>query len=218
MDTELSWAVEQYSERRKESDTPVKYSGRVYGRENIRNVLQQGWDDMKREMHKGVDSDLPIVIVDDEYIRKHRAGLEEIKVLRKIKKVQKRFQCSYDQAIEMIEQHKKGNRIFRNDTKKPRYEEEDENKDSKCEEADMKWSQSYAVVPCTKKPSKVHFPSQDADLIQVHHMTDTDACLAARKGPWQQYARDRVRFQRRIAEVEKSINHVLVDHILKTKE
>ena len=91
--------------------------------------------------------------------------------------------------------------------------------DPRCKEANIKWNQTYADVPCTNRSSKVHFPSEHADLVHVHHMIDwSDAYQAARKGPWEQYARDRVRFQRRIAEVEKAISHVLVDHLLKAKD
>ena len=48
----------------------------------------------------------------------------------------------------------------------------------------------------------------------VHTLDDNlDAYEEARKGPWELYARDRCRFQKRIEEVEKAISYIFdVDH------
>lgn len=65
-------------------------------------------------------------------------------------------------------------------------------------------------VPCDKRNNdkKVHF-AEGRDLQQVRRLcTWSYAHQAARKGEWEQYARDRARFRTRIQEVEKSIGYI----------
>lgn len=81
-------------------------------------------------------------------------------------------------------------------------DEELEEEDSDCEDV---------VVKHQPDPSKkrVHF-ADDKDLVTVHHMvTWSFAHRAARKGHWEEYARDRMRFQRRIEDTDDRIDIVL---------
>ena len=72
------------------------------------------------------------------------------------------------------------------------------------------WNKAYADLP-PRSDQKVQF----ADKPIVRHMiTWSFAYQAARKGPWDQYARDSDRFKRRIAQIEKQICHIfLEDHV-----
>lgn len=55
---------------------------------------------------------------------------------------------------------------------------------------------------------QVQFASRDA-LATVHPIIAWNyAYCAARKGPWEQYARDRARFQRKIKDLERVLNPV----------
>ncbi|XP_060534033.1 uncharacterized protein LOC132706615 [Cylas formicarius] len=63
---------------------------------------------------------------------------------------------------------------------------------------------SYSIV----EPKKVRFASDDK-LCDVHPMIKWSyAYQAARKGPWEQHARDRSRFNDRVLRVEQQIKHV----------
>jgi hypothetical protein len=57
---------------------------------------------------------------------------------------------------------------------------------------------------------QVHF-AQDTSLLTVHRENSwpLDAYADARKGPWQEIARDHQRFANRILKVEKAIEHCL---------
>ncbi|XP_050410287.1 uncharacterized protein LOC126824901 [Patella vulgata] len=59
------------------------------------------------------------------------------------------------------------------------------------------------------KTKKVHFADEDK-LVVVHRMYAWSfAYRACRRGPWEQYARDRERFHRRIQDIEKIISPIL---------
>ncbi|XP_064600375.1 uncharacterized protein LOC135466674 [Liolophura sinensis] len=61
----------------------------------------------------------------------------------------------------------------------------------------------------SKSPKKVSFAAEDK-LTTVHPMIAwSHAYQSARKGPWEQYARDRQRFQRRVQEAESYLSPIL---------
>lgn len=54
------------------------------------------------------------------------------------------------------------------------------------------------------------------EVVQVRHMHYWNfAYRCARKGPWEQHARDRERFNRRIANFAVILNPILLNHIIK---
>ena len=66
------------------------------------------------------------------------------------------------------------------------------------------------VYTCNIFYLQVHFPHTPGDLTKVRRMVLWPyAHQVARKGPWEQYARDTERFKKRIADVECAIKHVL---------
>ena len=76
------------------------------------------------------------------------------------------------------------------------------------DKANRKWDTYYTNIPTPTTP-KVQFSPK----VKVHPMVVWSfAYKAARKGPWEQCARDRERFKKRIADVEEKIIHVLKSH------
>lgn len=66
------------------------------------------------------------------------------------------------------------------------------------------------LVSCEKHGRKVRF-RDGPDLVTVHHLIAWDfAYRASRKGPWEEYARDRDRFQKRIEETAKVVEICLI--------
>ncbi|KAI0235510.1 hypothetical protein LSAT2_013952 [Lamellibrachia satsuma] len=87
---------------------------------------------------------------------------------------------------------------------------------SRIHDANRKWNESYQEVDfdinnvVDIQDRKVHFPVRDTDLAEVHHLTEwPEACTDARRGCWEEYARDRQRFGRRIQRVEELIGFCL---------
>lgn len=64
-------------------------------------------------------------------------------------------------------------------------------------------------VTFSKQLKKVRFASQD-NLVQVYVIEEEGEEEAARKGIWEEIARDRVRFRQRICETERRLMHVFV--------
>lgn len=81
---------------------------------------------------------------------------------------------------------------------------------SKLKALNMAWKINIQVKDCKPKPNrKVHFADENK-LEEVHPIIAWSyAYQAARKGPWEEYARDRERFRNRIMAAEKIINPVL---------
>ncbi|XP_028128079.1 uncharacterized protein LOC114324429 isoform X2 [Diabrotica virgifera virgifera] len=66
-------------------------------------------------------------------------------------------------------------------------------------ESDDDCDSSFSVVPC----KRVRFADNE-DLCEIHQMVQWSfAYRKARKGPWEEYARDRERFNKRISETER---------------
>lgn len=81
-------------------------------------------------------------------------------------------------------------------------------------EVNEKWRRNYSNYSgCERSPVKVHFAS-DSSLKTVHHMVVWNhAYRAARRGPWEQFVRDRDRFTSRIRQMESVLAPVLcTDH------
>jgi hypothetical protein len=53
-----------------------------------------------------------------------------------------------------------------------------------------------------------------SDKVIIHNLDDTDGF---RKSAWEMYARDRLRFQKRISELRKIIDPVLNNQLMKQK-
>lgn len=71
-------------------------------------------------------------------------------------------------------------------------------------QANEKWNKFYANLP-TRSKQKVQFNDKPV----IHHIFAWSfAYQAARKGPWEQYARDSDRFKQRIKQTEKKIGHI----------
>jgi len=64
---------------------------------------------------------------------------------------------------------------------------------------------------------KVQFSSDVSMVTVLNQLEWADAYQQARCGPWEQYARDRERFARRIREVDSQIGWVLNAHHRATK-
>lgn len=82
-------------------------------------------------------------------------------------------------------------------------------------DANHRWNKSYrgSVSKAQRTPAKVKFPAGD-ELVEVHRADDLE-----RKGPWEQIALDRRRFQSRISSVESVLAPVLSpDHRQKVYE
>ncbi|XP_045176900.2 uncharacterized protein LOC123537295 [Mercenaria mercenaria] len=85
---------------------------------------------------------------------------------------------------------------------------------SAIDKINLSWRVQLSVEPESPKKKtsttkKVHF-ADDNDLITVHPIIAwSHAYQAARKGPWEQYARDRGRFLRRITDSETLLKPVL---------
>lgn len=59
------------------------------------------------------------IVTGEEYAARCRERMKRIKYYRKVERIKKHFNCSYDQAIEMLQQHNNGNKFFVNgDTQK----------------------------------------------------------------------------------------------------
>lgn len=73
------------------------------------------------------------------------------------------------------------------------------------QDANERWNRSYhgSVAKAQRTPAKVKFPADDG-LVEVHRADDLE-----RKGPWEQIALDRRRFQSRISSVESVLAPVL---------
>lgn len=73
------------------------------------------------------------------------------------------------------------------------------------QDANDRWNRSYhgSVAKAERTPTKVKFPADDG-LVEVHRADDLE-----RKGPWEQIALDRRRFQSRISSVESVLAPVL---------
>jgi len=56
---------------------------------------------------------------------------------------------------------------------------------------------------------KVHFSNDVSTVTVLNRFEWADAYQEARCGPWEQYARDRERFSRRVREVDSQISWVL---------
>lgn len=77
---------------------------------------------------------------------------------------------------------------------------DDQHDDNHFDETDS----AFSIV----QPKKVRFASEHS-LCQVHPMVKWSyAYQAARKGPWEMYARDRCRFKERAHKIERDIKHV----------
>lgn len=72
-------------------------------------------------------------------------------------------------------------------------------------DANDRWNKSYrgSVAKAQRTPAKVKFPAGD-ELVEVHRADDLE-----RKGPWEQIALDRRRFQSRISSLESVLAPVL---------
>lgn len=84
---------------------------------------------------------------------------------------------------------------------------------SHLDDINLSWKVNLAMSPKQSRKrnsdKKVHFASAD-HLATVHPMvTWSHAYQAARKGPWEEYARDRGRFQRRITDLQRTLDPVL---------
>ncbi|KAL4225415.1 hypothetical protein ACF0H5_016105 [Mactra antiquata] len=90
---------------------------------------------------------------------------------------------------------------------------EKEDDDNSIDKINMMWKVQVSVdTPKRKSTSskKVHFADSES-IATVHPMvTWCYAYQAARKGPWEQYARDRARFNRRITETEVVLKPILL--------
>ena len=80
--------------------------------------------------------------------------------------------------------------------------------------ANMKWNEYYGDRVNYKPHTKVHFPEKD--LVKIHYLIAWQfAHKHARKCYWEQCARDRVRFENRIANTEALLENVLKNKISK---
>lgn len=86
----------------------------------------------------------------------------------------------------------------------------DRPENSKLKALNMAWKINIQVKECKSKANrKVHFADENK-LEEVHPIIAWSyAYQAARKGPWEEYARDRERFRNRIMAAEKIISPVL---------
>nr|CAK8178928.1 pDP71L [African swine fever virus]CAK8179643.1 pDP71L [African swine fever virus]CAK8179930.1 pDP71L [African swine fever virus]CAK8180151.1 pDP71L [African swine fever virus]CAK8180309.1 pDP71L [African swine fever virus] len=71
-------------------------------------------------------------------------------------------------------------------------------------EVNTKWKAFYSSIKIRQRDIKVHFATDDG-LVDVWEADDID-----RKGPWEQAAADRLRFQRRIANAEEILSVALL--------
>ncbi|XP_044260656.1 uncharacterized protein LOC123008729 [Tribolium madens] len=84
---------------------------------------------------------------------------------------------------------------------------EEEERLSEVSEATEGFDSCDSIVPI----KKVRFAS-DSRLCEIHPMIMWSyAYQAARKGPWEEYARDRDRFNKRVRKTEAIIGHVFTD-------
>lgn len=81
-------------------------------------------------------------------------------------------------------------------------EESDSETEEECEETEEEGEDVVDFVSPVIPAKRVRFP-EDRKLCQVHNMVQWSfAYKHARKGPWEEYARDRDRFSRKSAEIE----------------
>ena len=86
----------------------------------------------------------------------------------------------------------------------------DEGVDAAIQEANRRWNDAYSTTPVKAIPAKVHFAT-GTSLLTVHreNLWPLDVYANARKGQWEEFARDRHRFVKRIEGVERAIGHCL---------
>lgn len=84
-------------------------------------------------------------------------------------------------------------------------EEEEVEEDDSDSEIDDDFDSSYSVVPA----KKVRF-AENEELCEIHPMVQWSfAYRNARKGPWEEYARDRHRFNKRIHDTGEVLSRIL---------
>ncbi|KAH0816907.1 hypothetical protein GEV33_005885 [Tenebrio molitor] len=80
--------------------------------------------------------------------------------------------------------------------------------ESTSDSIETEQTECYSSIDSIVPHKKVRFADDDK-LCEVHQMVMWSyAYQSARKGPWEEYARDRARFKRRVVNIETIIGHV----------